>query len=69
MGNSRNCQCARCRFASLLGPIMLITIGALFLAQYYTPYGFGDLWPVLLIVWGLWKVVQAMLPTEGHAGN
>jgi hypothetical protein len=53
----------------MLGPIMMITIGMLFLAQYYTPYGFGDLWPVILIVVGLWKVLGSFIPSEGHVGG
>ena len=31
-------------------------------------YGFGDLWPILLIVIGLVKVASAMASTEGHTG-
>jgi len=69
MSHSQRCRCARCRFHSMLGPIMMITIGMLFLAQYYTPYGFGDLWPVILIVVGLWKVLGSFIPSEGHVGG
>ncbi len=35
------------------GPVMLITLGALFALNNFTPYGFGTTWPVLLIVFGL----------------
>jgi hypothetical protein len=69
MPSSRHCPCARCRFRSALGPIMMITIGILFLAQYCTPYGFGELWPVILIVVGLWKVLGSFIPAEGHVGG
>ena len=31
----------------------LITVGVLFALQNFTPYGFGQTWPVLLIVFGL----------------
>jgi hypothetical protein len=51
----------------LLGPVMLVTIGALFLAQQFTSYRFGELWPVILIVLGVWKVLQYMMPSDGHA--
>jgi hypothetical protein len=34
------------------GPIALITIGALFAVDHFTPYGFERTWPVLLIVFG-----------------
>jgi hypothetical protein len=35
------------------GPVMMITVGALFVLNNFTPYGFGETWPVLLIVFGL----------------
>ncbi len=46
-GNSRTWVCA------IRGPIMLITVGALFALNNFTPYGFNSTWPVLLIVFGL----------------
>lgn len=68
MDGKRRCTCMRCRFSGLLGPVMLVTIGGLFLVQQFTVYRFGELWPVILIVLGLWKILQYMMPTEGHAG-
>ena len=44
-GDNRNILCA------IRGPIMLITVGVLFVINNFTPYGFQ--WPVLLIVFGL----------------
>jgi hypothetical protein len=38
---------------ALRGPIVLITIGVLFLMDKFTPYQFGQTWPVLLIVLGV----------------
>lgn len=35
------------------GPVTLITLGILFALNNFTPYGFGQTWPVLLIVFGL----------------
>jgi hypothetical protein len=35
------------------GPILVITVGVLFALQNFTPYNFGDTWPVLIIVVGL----------------
>ena len=32
------------------GPIILITVGVLFALNNFTPYGFSETWPVLLIV-------------------
>lgn len=35
------------------GPILLITVGTLFALDHFTPYGFHQTWPVILIVIGL----------------
>lgn len=43
----------RCMARAISGPIMLITVGVLFALNNFTPYGFGQTWPVLLIVPGL----------------
>jgi hypothetical protein len=57
-----------CRTRGLVGPIMLITIGLLFLIGEYTRYGFGQLWPVLLIVGGILALIQSTASHEGHTG-
>jgi hypothetical protein len=66
--NKQRCPCARCRVRGLVGPVMLITVGAIFLVGEYTRFGIGDLWPVLLVVAGLMLFVQAAASTEGHTG-
>lgn len=63
------CTCAYCRLNGMRGPVLLITIGVLFLIGEYTRYGFGDLWPVLLIVAGLIAVAQAFASRQGHPGS
>ena len=69
MSNGIRCRCTRCTVSGLMGPVVLITIGVLFLvAKMSTAYSFGDLWPVLLIVIGLVKVASAMASTDGHTG-
>lgn len=50
-------------------PIVLITVGALFLTGQYSRYGFFDLWPIILIVIGALLVIQAMVSREGHVGT
>jgi phage shock protein PspC (stress-responsive transcriptional regulator) len=46
---------------SLIGGLVLITLGALFLADELIPrINFGDLWPVLLIVIGLGLLINAI---------
>jgi hypothetical protein len=42
---------------AIRGPILLITVGVLFALNNLTPYGFGETWPVLLIVAGLLSLV------------
>jgi hypothetical protein len=49
-GTKIKCNCAHCRVACLMGPLMLITVGAIFLVAQYTRFGIGDLWPLFLIV-------------------
>jgi hypothetical protein len=62
------CSCAYCRIKSLVGPVMIIAVGALFLFAEYSRYSFGDLWPILLIVLGVLLVAQALAPKQGHTG-
>ncbi|MEE9236028.1 MAG: DUF5668 domain-containing protein [Candidatus Acidoferrales bacterium] len=63
------CSCARCRCRGLLGPIVLITVGAVFLAgQLLHSVGFGELWPIILIVIGVVKLLESTASIEGHRG-
>lgn len=67
MADEVHCQCARCRLNGLLWPVILITLGVLFLVgQYSRRYSFTDLWPILLIAIGAFKLLQATASTEGH---
>lgn len=64
------CCCPRCRLDGITGPVVLITLGAIFLVgQFGWRYSAWDLWPVLLIVLGLVKIAQALASTEGHVGT
>jgi len=50
------------------GPIILITVGSLFALDHFTPWGFQQTWPVLLIVLGLLTLLGRMSrpgPTAG----
>jgi hypothetical protein len=42
---------------SITGPVILITVGVLFLVDRFTSFGFGQTWPVLLIVIGVLKLL------------
>jgi hypothetical protein len=43
----------RSMIRAIRGPITLITVGALFAFNNFTPYRFEQTWPVILIVFGL----------------
>jgi hypothetical protein len=62
------CTCTHCRVRGLMAPLMLITVGVIFLIGEYTRYGFGDLWPFLLIVAGLITLGTSFASREGHIG-
>ena len=62
------CSCPRCRIRTLMGPVMLITIGVIFLLGQLTPYGFERLWPVILVVAGGMLLAQSSASNAGHPG-
>lgn len=69
MSNGTKCRCARCTCSGLMGPVVLITLGALFLVgRLGWNYSFRNLWPVLLIAIGLVKLAEALASSEGHVG-
>jgi len=43
---------------ALSGPVLLTTLGVLLTIDYAGSLTFGRTWPVLLIVWGIWKVLE-----------
>lgn len=44
------------------GPIILITVGTLFALEKFTPYRFGQTWPVLLIIIGMIRLLGGGRP-------
>ena len=42
---------------AITGPVILITVGVLFMIDKFTTFGFGQTWPILLIVIGLLKLL------------
>jgi cell wall-active antibiotic response 4TMS protein YvqF len=65
---NRACSCARCRCRGHLGPIVLVTLGVLFLvSEFYPRFTFWDTtWPIFLIVLGIALFWQRRAPTAGH---
>jgi hypothetical protein len=55
------------------GPILLIALGALLTIDHFGPYGFWRTWPVLLILFGLLKLLERMASRpagpESQGGN
>lgn len=64
----QRCSCTQCRTRGLVFPVMLITLGVLFLIGEYSRFSFLDLWPVALIVLGGILVCQATVSRAGHTG-
>lgn len=62
---NRTCPCARCRARGLMGSVILITLGLLFLIHTLTPIEY-EMWPVLLIVIGVMLFLGRSASTEGH---
>ena len=67
--NKPLCGCARCRLRLLMGPVMLITIGVIFLLGQFTPYGFWRLWPLILVVAGAMQLALSSASDSGHTGR
>ena len=68
-GTKSRCTCMNCRVRGLMGPFMLIAVGVIFLIGQFTRYGFGDLWPVLLVVAGVVLLTQSLASRAGHTGS
>jgi hypothetical protein len=51
------------------GPVMLITLGALFAYEYAGGAAFFRTWPVMIIVAGLWKLLDYLSSRSGEAAS
>ncbi len=43
---------------ALRGPVMMMTLGAMLVADHFTQFSFSRTWPVLLIVMGIMKLLE-----------
>jgi len=50
---------------AIRGPVMLITLGVLLLLIRQTSATFGQLWPVLIIVFGVMKLLERLAMPAG----
>ncbi len=70
MADGTRCKCQRCTISGLMGPVVLITIGVLFLVdRIHWRYSFISLLPALLVVIGVLKLAEALASTAGHIGS
>ena len=63
------CSCGRCRAHGFMGPVVLITLGVLFLLDQLTHVRWLDFdrtWPAFLIVIGLVMFLQHNASMAGH---
>jgi hypothetical protein len=56
---------------AIRGPVLLITLGLLFTADYFLNYPFHRTWPVLLIIFGILKLAERLgaSPAEPSGGG
>jgi hypothetical protein len=68
MSNPARCKCPRCSIRSLMGPVIVTTIGILFLLSEVGSgyFHIGNTYPVLFIVIGIILLTSALAPMDGH---
>jgi len=60
------CRCRRCSTRGLTWPVVLVTLGLLFLLANRSNYPFQRTWPILLIVIGAVRLVRYAVPDTEH---
>jgi len=68
MNGQGRCHCQSCTVRSFTGPVIVITIGILFLLHqvHGGVFDFGNTWPVILVVLGLLYLASSMVSRDGH---
>lgn len=68
MSNPARCTCPRCSIRSLMGPVIVTTIGILFLVSEMGSgyFHIGNTYPVVFIVIGILLLTSALAPMDGH---
>ncbi|MGB6885522.1 MAG: DUF5668 domain-containing protein, partial [Candidatus Acidiferrum sp.] len=66
--SNRNCNCQRCTLRGLRGPVIVVTVGVLFLLQEMRGgyFDFSNTYPIIIIVIGLMSLACAFASNEGH---
>lgn len=63
---TRFCYCDRCRMRRISFPVMLFTVGLLWLLDDVSRLEFGRTWPVLFLVFGIMLLLRNSASTSGH---
>ena len=68
MSAQTRCRCQSCMIRSMTGPAVLITIGILILLHqvHGGVFYFGNTWPVILLMIGIFQLGSALASREGH---
>src|SRR5580704_7458981 len=71
MSDRIRCTCQRCTIRGLMGPVIIVTVGVLFLLQEMRGgyFDFTNTYPVILIVIGLISLASATASSEGHVSS
>ena len=51
---------------NLIGGLVLITLGVLFLLDKFAGVDFGDLWPIILVVAGVGLIINSFYKSKTH---
>ena len=51
---------------AIRGPLMLITLGTLVAMDYFGIYGFSRTWPLLIIIFGILKLLEKIVEVPQH---
>jgi hypothetical protein len=65
-GSPLYCRCEQCRTRKLMGPVILVTLGVLFLLDNVSHIGFHKTWPALLLAIGVVRLMQSNASSAGH---
>ena len=71
MADPVRCNCPRCSIRHLMGPVVVTTVGVLFLLSEVRGgyFHIGHTFPVLLIVIGIILLASALAPMDGHVAS
>ncbi|MGB2592230.1 MAG: hypothetical protein WBG02_18600 [Candidatus Acidiferrum sp.] len=68
MSDRVHCNCQRCTIRGLRGPVIVVTVGILFLLQEMRGgyFDFTNTYPIIIIVIGIMSLACSFASNEGH---